>query len=292
MKKIVIDIGGTYIKWALISKEYEIEKKGKVPTDAFTIKAKGVIKKVADICKELEIETNNQIEGVSISMPGVIDSKSKKSLVPLNFIPDADQLDIGLEFAKHSRLRMEVLNDANAATLGEYHFGSLKDCDNSVLITLGTGIGAGIIVNGQLLLGHNFMSGEIGQHIVNGAKWENMASTRWLVLMSNLIKGETTLTGETVLQLSKSDPIIMEKYDEWMENIAIGLSNLIMILAPKKIAIGGGVSENENFNIERINQLVQEKSNIKIGNPTEIVKASLGNDAALFGAAKFLEVDK
>ncbi len=289
MKKIGIDIGGTYIKWALFDEDYQIIEKGKKETNAFTSKAKGVIKSVAEICNELEERHYKQIEGVGISMPGVIDSKEKRTLVPLNFIPEAEDINFGEEFSKHSNLRMEIVNDGNAAALGEFTKGSLKDTTDSLLMTLGTGIGAGIIINKKLFYGHNYSAGEVGQHKVNGAKWESIASTRWFVLICNFIKGESELSGEEILKLIETDEELKIEYLNWMENIAIGIANINMILSLEKISIGGGISENPKFNMDLLNELVEKHSVLKFDKPTKLVKAELGNDAGLIGAVKFLE---
>ncbi len=286
MKKIVIDLGGTHIKWAVI-KESTILEKGKENTEAFTLKARGVIKRIANICNKI-LESGrytNEISGVVISMPGAIDTKNMRTLVPLNFIPDVEEINIREEFNKHCSLKVNAINDANAAALGEYTFGSLKGAKNSVLVTLGTGIGAGVIINGKIYNGHNFAAGEVGQHKVKNMNWENIASTRWLVIISNFVKGTEKLNGEQIFSLIESDHEIRKEYENWLENIALGIVNINMILSPEKIAIGGGVSENELFSIDRIQTLVNELTPIKFEKPTRLVKASLGNEAALLGAS-------
>ncbi len=287
--KIVIDIGGTKIKWGLLDKEYQIIVKGDYITDAFDLKAKGVIKSVANKCNELLDNYGENIVGVVISMPGAIDSELGRTLVPLNFIPGVDKINIREEFNKVCKLKVKLINDANAAALGEYYFGSLKGYDNSMLVTLGTGIGAGIIINGKIFNGHNFVAGEIGQHIVNGSKWENIASTRWLTISANFLKGRQDLSGEEILELAKDDLDIKAEYNKWMNNLAIGFANIFQILSPEVIAIGGGISENELFDIELLNNLVKENLSLKMEKPPRLVRANLGNDAALFGAGKFFD---
>ncbi len=289
MYKISIDVGGTYIKWALIDEEYKIIKRGKEKTNAFTLKAKGVIKLLAEICNNLEKECPNQIIGVGLSIPGIIDSFKKEAVVAINYIPGAEDLNFAEEFGKYCDLRLEVLNDAKAATIGEFKFGSLKEHNDSIMVTLGTGIGSGIIINGKLHFGNNFSAGESGQHKTSDLKWEDNASTRWLVIISNFIKGDNTLNGENIMDLIKSDYEIQNEYMNWMNNIAQGMANLILILSPTRISVGGGISENENFDIDLLQELTNDKVGFDFQNKTEIVKATLGNDAGLLGIASWLQ---
>lgn len=286
--KIVVDMGGTKIKWAVIDKSYKIIEEGKEDTEAFTLKAQGVIERVGKLCEGLNAKYEN-VEGVVISMPGVIDSGNTKSLVPLHFIPAMDEIDIAKEFAKHCKLKILIINDANAAALGEYQSGSLKGCENSIMITLGTGIGAGIIIGGKLYLGHNFAAGEVGSQNVNGAKWENIASTRWLMITSSFITGFENASGDEILSQTQHNDELRNEYHTWLNNLAIGIANLILILSPQKISIGGGISENKLFDINLLDKLVKDKISISTGKEAIMTKATLGNKASMIGSAKFFD---
>lgn len=286
MKTISIDIGGTFIKWAVLDEKLNIVEKGKFETLAFSNKVNGIIKNVSEKANELK-EKYNDIFGMGISLPGAIDSNSGEVILETKNIPESQNVNIIEELSKHCEIPTKAINDANAATLGEKAVGSLKDSKNSVLITLGTGIGGGIIINDKIYQGSSFAAGEVGRHFSGEWRWEDAYSTRSLVNNLRLITGEDDYTTEKLLKLHKTNDTAKEQFDNWIVGIAKGISNLIYILNPDTLAIGGGISENSEITEDIIIKSVSKYVNPLILEKTKIVKATTGNDAALYGVALF-----
>ncbi len=292
MKIISIDIGGTFIKWGVIDKNFKILEKGKFKTDAFNIKTKGILKNVAEKINKLLDKHGGDIKGIGISIAGIVDSKTSKVLTPAVNLPESNNLIIIDELNKYlnKNLPIRVINDATAAALGEMEIGYLKNVNDGILITLGTGIGAGVIINGQIYEGGFYGAGEVGRHSINGITWEQDCSVRSLIMEISLLLDRKDLTGEEIFELKKINPLVNEIYEQWLLKIARGLANIIYILNPTKICLGGGIVQNENFKIEKIDEKL--KSMIlkhDIYKNVEILKAKLLNDAALYGVASWVK---
>lgn len=288
MKTISIDIGGTFTKWAVLDENLNIIKKGKFKTEALERKAEGIMKETASFINEL-VKEFPDVKAAGISVPGAIDSDNGVVVLATKNIPGSQDMNLGEEIGKYTKLPVKFINDANAAALGEKAVGSLKDAKNAVLITLGTGIGAGIIINGEIYQGSAYASGEVGRHYVGAERWEDQYSTRTLINNVNLMTGVTDLTGEKILKLydENTDKTVREQVDLWIYGVAQGVSNIINIVNPDTIALGGGISENSLVSEGLITEKLKDFVRPQILNKTKIVKAVTGNDAALYGVALF-----
>lgn len=199
-------------------------------------------------------------------------------------------------------------NDANAAALAEASVGGAKDRSSCVCVTLGTGVGGGIVLSGKLLTGFNGAAGEVGHHIVeaNGhlckcgmqGCWEAYASATGLVRMtreavekepgsglSELARERGAIDGRTAFDAAKSgDPAAQAVVDRYLLYVALGLVNLINILQPEAICIGGGIANEGPSLLDALRPLVAERVFQTDGTGTELVLATLGNDAGIIGA--------
>ncbi len=287
MKIIAIDIGGTFTKWAVLDENLTIIEKGKFETHALIIKMTKVFENAAKKVVHLNKKYNDVI-GVGISLPGIVNSKTSEILTETHNLPKSKGLYIKEEMKKYFDLPVEVINEANAAALGEVTNGEMEGYSSGILITIGTGIGMGIIINGKIYEGFSFAAGEVGRQNIDGRMWEYSSSTRAFIRNVKLFLGVNDLTGEEVLNLTKEDKIIKGIFNRWLNYISIGISNLINILDPEIVVIGGGVSENTMFDIE----VIKKKISFCLNNNTKaeeikIVKTSKGADSSLYGAAKF-----
>lgn len=289
MKILSFDIGGTFIKWGIVdTKTYEIIENGKFPTDT----EKNTGEKIIDllVVKTQELVSELEIDGVGISMPGAIDSNKSIIVGATDNIPNSQGLNIQEIFnSKLPTIRVVVSNDVNVASLGELATGNLVGETNALMMTIGTGIGGAIIIDGKLYEGSSFLAGEIGRQFVLGKKWESIASTKALIEQMN-VAGVKLTTGEEVFERLESDPLVNKVYTQWLEYVSEGISNLIAILNPKTIVIGGGITEETKFCVEHIKEKLNNYLPIEFVNSITLRKAKLGNKAAIIGASKFWEM--
>lgn len=290
MKIAAYDIGGTFVKWAVLENGSIIEK-GKYDTEAEKNQAIGILKGVSENTGRLR-ESYNDISAIAVSVPGVIDSKTGIMLSATHNIPNSQGMNIKEELQKLTGLRVSVINDANAATLGEMAKGTLKDVQTGVVVTLGTGIGGGIIVNGKIHQGHFYSAGEVGRHIVEGNTWERQFATKPLVESARKYLNVDHIRGEDLIEQSRHDAGLREIYEKWLDGVGQGLANIINIINPEAIALSGGITENEDFLIDVVREHVGKYVNPEILEATKINKTSSGNDAALFGAELFALEDQ
>lgn len=293
MKYIVFDVGGTSVKWAIMDGNFKIIKKDRFPTDILKIQTTGLMVKLGMFIKDIEKKYGN-INGIAIGMPGVVDPVTTKIIGATPNLPGSQNLDIKKELSKFTKTKNIIVhNDANLAAMGEYVKGSMKGTNNSLLITIGTGIGSGLILNGELFLGANNWAGEVGRQFIKSQKWESIASTKALLNYVKEVTGKEMDGVEVTAKLKQKDEAITEIYHAWLDNLSQGLYNIIQVLNPETIALGGGISESPEFKMKKLKQVIMTyTSNKELINSTRIVKATLGNDAALYGAAAMLYKNK
>lgn len=305
-----VDVGGTNIKIGLV------DIKGTILADNFirTDKSKdykGILDDiVADIkllCNEAGVDYHD-IGGIGVGVPGVVDSRTGTVSYSANLGWRDVPLVHGLEVA--SGIRAEAANDANCAAWGEYKFGSCRSMDNVILITLGTGVGSGIIIDGRLFDGVASAGGEAGHMIIVkdgkqcncGLKgcWECYASASALIsqteeamkkypdsILRDIAEKEGKISGRTAfIAAEKGDEAGKEVVENYIDYIATGLINLGNIFHPNAIIIGGGVSNEGAALIEPLEEKVNAGLLASEHNPkVRIIGASLGNKAGLIGAA-------
>ena len=308
--KIGIDIGGTTIIGGVVDADGKIIIKKSIPT--LPERENGLI--VADIialCKSLisdkSILTKN-IQSIGIGSAGIIDPQRGIVINAANLgfmnVPLGDMLKAELDYPIH------IDNDANCAALGESTFGAAKGSKNSVTVTLGTGIGGGIVADGSIYSGSFFGAGEVGHHIICfdgelcncGLKgcWEVYASANALIrdtikvaksnpksLINTLTDGDINkvVAKTTFDAASLGDETAKAVVERYIDYLCVGLINIVNILQPEVVVIGGGVSGQGNvliFMIENRMDKLTSLSDIK----TKFVIAELGNDAGVIGAAQ------
>lgn len=303
-----IDIGGMTVKGILTDKDGRILSDGSVPTDS----NKGADVMCANIVKLIDglIERGKTdkslIVGAGVGCPGIIDSKNGVVVFAGNLglknYPLAD------EIAKSTGLKVKLTNDANAAALGEAKFGSGKKYKNSILVTLGTGVGGGIVIDGELFEGGKSAGTEIGHTVIveNGKKctcgrrgcFEAYASATALMEQtrdamegnrnSEMWKGYDldTVTGKTPFAYYDRDLTAKLVVDKYISHLACGIINLANIFRPEVVMLGGGVSEQGEVLTRPLQKILD--SELMGGTeyaPVKVVKAELGNKAGAYGAA-------
>ena len=315
MYRIGIDLGGTNIAAGLVNEEYRILYKGSVPTNADRPAAE-IVDDMAALCQKLCADAGialADVDAIGIASPGAVDHDAGvvtyANNLPFTNLPICAML---AERTGVSNIHTE--NDANAAAWGEAVAGAARGTTNSVMITLGTGVGGGIIIDGKVYSGFNYAGGELGHMVIEkdgvpcscGRRgcWEAYSSATALIRMTREKMEECKQTGrETLLfalaeqkgkvsgktafdAMRAGDEAGREVVDTYLGYLATGLANMINIFRPEIISIGGGVAnERENLLRPLIPLVGAEQYGGDLSNDTRIVIAELGNDTGIIGAA-------
>lgn len=316
MYTLGVDLGGTNIAIGLCDSELKILDKSSVPTKADR-QPELIIKDMADLAARI-LERNklsvSDIEYVGIAAPGTVNSVTGTveyaNNLPFFKFPIANVFKSFLPVS-----RVIVANDANAAALAEALAGAAKGTKNSVMITLGTGVGGGVIINGKIFDGGvNCAGAELGHTvIVSGGRqcscgrlgcWEAYSSATALTAMTKEKMTELKLKGERTMlfdiaekdgkvsartsfkAMKMGDAAGREIVDKYIHYLAEGITNMINIFQPEVLSIGGGVcNERENLTVPLIKIVTRDQYTRTNPNKTRIVTAELGNDAGIIGAA-------
>lgn len=311
MYYIGVDLGGTNIAIGIVNEKGDLLIKDSVPTNA-NREADDIIRDMAALCLRL-IDAKGlsvgDIEYAGIATPGTADHDNgvvvyANNLPFLNY-PLAAKLS---EFTGIKKVLIE--NDANAAAKGEAACGAAKGYNSSVMITLGTGLGGGIIIDGKVYSGFNYAGGELGHTVieVNGLPcscgrkgcWEAYSSATGLINMTKVKLEETKdtvmhervakdgkVSGRTAFDCMRlGDKAAKEVVDKYIYYLAMGVTNIINIFQPEVLVIGGGICNEKNYLTDPLVKIVEtEQYTRNSKNKTQIRIAKLGNDAGIIGAA-------
>ena len=284
MNILAIDIGGTMIKYGLVSSDGEILSTDKIETEA----EKGlenILNKIDNIFKKYK--ENNPV-GIAVSGTGQINGMIGKVIGGNPIIPNWIGTNLVKILEEKYNLPAVLENDVNCVALGEKWIGAGKDLINFICLTIGTGIGGGIILNNQLFRGENFVAGEFGHILIKKGEFEQFASTTALI---RLVKERTgkTLNGKEIFDLEKKEIVeYQEVISEWIENLTDGLSSIVYCFNPANIILGGGVIGQGEALINRIKNSLFKKIGLQFKEKLNIIQAKLGNNAGMIGASYLL----
>lgn len=284
MNILAIDIGGTMIKYGLVSSDGEILSTDKIETEA----EKGlenILNKIDNIFKGYK--ENNPV-GIAVSGTGQINGIIGKVIGGNPIIPNWIGTNLVKILEKKYNLPAVLENDVNCVALGEKWIGAGKDLSNFICLTIGTGIGGGIILNNQLFRGENFVAGEFGHILIKKGEFEQFASTTALI---RLVKERTgkILNGKEIFDLEKKEIVeYQEVISEWIENLTDGLSSIVYCFNPANIILGGGVIGQGEPLINRIKNSLFKKIGPQFKEKLNIIQAKLGNNAGMIGASYLL----
>ena len=299
MYYICIDIGGTSIKYGVLSEKGEIFIDGTVSTKV-TEKENFILSDVKKLVRNILDEYENyEIKGICVSTAGVVNPEKGEIAYAGPTIPKYTGTKIKEELEKEFSISCEVENDVNCAGLGEYWRGAGKGSKSMVCLTIVTGIGGSVILDGKLLNGIGYTAGEIGYMDVNGSYIQNIASSKYLVEKVQKEKVEKegitdAITGVDIFELAKKgDEICIAGINEIISNLAVGVRNIIYLLNPEVIVIGGGITAQKEYLEEKIRKEVNDGMISDMFRKTRIELAQQGNQAGLLGALyNFLNKNK
>lgn len=311
MYRIGVDLGGTNISAGVIDDKLEIIGRGKLKTNC-PREAELIL---ADVAKAVELAAADagigmkDVVSIGIGTPGSVNKTT-------GYIEYANNLDFDKVPAKQileARLKKTVYldNDANCAALGEAVAGVGRGVSSFVAITLGTGVGSGIVIDGKIVTGVNDGAGEMGHMVIvaDGERctcgrrgcWERYASATALIQqtkdamhhdmdskMWELVGGDINrVSGRTSFDAMRAgDKTAKKVVDKYIFYLAVGIINIVNALQPEIICIGGGIGhEKENLLVPLRKYVARERYSIHADRQTEILSAQLGNDAGIIGAA-------
>ncbi len=311
MYRIGVDLGGTNISVGVVDGDFNIIGRGVIPTNA----PRPAEEIFADIAKTIEMAIDDagvnmdEISVIGVGTPGSVDKETGyidySNNLKFDKVPARDILQ-GL-----TSKPCYFANDASCAALGELYAGAGKGCKNLVAVTLGTGVGSGIVINGQIFRGSNSAGGEIGHTVIvvdgvpcncgrNGC-WESYASATALIRqtkqamennpdskMWNCAGGKLeNVNGRTAFDAMRmGDSVAKEVVDKYIYYVAVGVINIINVYQPEVLCIGGGICNEGETLLAPIRQYNETERYSKYAkNQTQICKAVLGNDAGIIGAA-------
>jgi glucokinase len=311
MYYIGIDLGGTNIAVGLVDEEGKIIHKDSVPT-LNEREYPEIIKDMAMLSLKVIEDSGvslKEVKSIGIGSPGTPNSE-EGILVYANNLKFRN-VPMRAEIQKYIDLPVYLDNDANVAALAESVAGACKGARHSVTITLGTGVGTGVVIDGKVYSGFNNAAAEMGHMVivVDGEQctcgrkgcWEAYASATALIrqtkkaavanpdsLINKLVDGDLSKINAKVPfdAARQGDRVGLQIVEEYMKYLAEGLANVINIFQPEIIAIGGGISKEGEYLLAPLRKLVSERIYTVEGVPqTRIVAAQLGNDAGIVGAA-------
>ncbi len=308
---IGIDLGGTFIKGGIVDDAGNILVSDKVPTES-EFGAGRVAANIAGLCQMLLKTANlsaSDVEGIGMGVPGMIDSKNGVVIYSNNL--GWEDFAIVDETQKLTGLPVKIANDANVAALGETKFGCGKAYSNTILITLGTGVGGGIVIDNKLFEGNRSAGAELGHSVIvaggeqctcgrKGCLEAYASATALIRDTKRAMEADKTckmweigslenVTGKTAFDYYAVDRGAKQVVDNYIEKLGVGLTNLANEFRPEAIILGGGVCAQGDTLVNPLQAFLDKELFAgKKGPQVKILIASLGNSAGILGAAALL----
>ncbi len=308
MYKIGIDVGGMSIKGGLV-KGGEIVHKLVVKTDAQggeNVLVEDITKLVNDLAIEGKINLN-EVDTLGIGFPGVVTNRGTVTCVNLGLKDSPIEQKLKDKF---ENIRVAIGNDANVAALCEYAYGSMKGYNSGIMITLGTGVGGGVIINDKLIIGANGVGAEIGHTIIgenyydcncgNNGCFETFCSATAIIKYAQKLVEEgreTTISSRCENNINnitakmifeeyrRNDKVAIEVIERFKKYLAKGLANIVNFVDPDVICIGGGVSNANDIVLENLEDRIKNHLPFKETKIADLVIAKFKNDAGILGAS-------
>lgn len=308
-----VDLGGTGVKSGIVNQFGEIIIKSTIKTDPghdYRVIMHDIANQLKDLATRANISMDN-IVGVGIGSAGAINSQQGRVdyWSNLNWV----EVPVVAELAKYIDLPIKITNDANAAALGEHIFGSGREFHDTVFITLGTGVGGGVIIENKLFEGNESKGAELGHMVIRGggelctcgrrgcleayasatalirdtkvAMKKDKTSMMWQFVYGDLNK----VDGRTPFECAKmGDYTAKRVVDDYIEYLGEGLCNFINIFRPQAIILGGGICAQGEFLTTPLRRFMRDYSYGGESPKVELRVAELGNDAGLIGAASLI----
>lgn len=308
---IGVDLGGTNIAIGLVDEEFRLVYEKSMPTRSER-SPEEVIGDIIAVIKEVMDKSYKEVKAIGIGIPGIAEPSTGNVILCVNL----RWANIPLKSILEHELNIPVFidNDATVAAVAEYKAGAMKNVTSGVMLTIGTGIGGGIISEGKVIRGFNGIASEVGHMIVgenfyncncgrNGCL-ETFASSTALInyakkliqqgnktIIIDMVKGDLEqINGKIIFESAKlGDFVANEAVDRLVRYLAIGINNIAAVIDPEIFVIGGGIASAGQFLLEKVKIAAQEYKYIKAMPIGDIVLAEFNNDAGIIGAAALCE---
>lgn len=279
---IAFDIGGTQIKYGIVSEIGRVVKRKTVATEIH-LGGEQIIQKLIYVSKKIMNE--HTIAGIGISTAGIVDINKGIVTGGADHIPGYSTIPIIDRLQEILKVPVSIDNDVNCAAFGEKWNGSVRGKENFIMLTIGTGVGGAIFIDGELYRGHSFSAGEWGNMLIEGKTFEEVASISGLIRLVRKYKGKGEWNGRTIFEwYDKGDREVAQAVGIFFKHLAIGISNLAYIFNPETIIIGGGITDRGKEFLKEVKEEVSKYLNQEIYNNCEIELAQNGNCAGMIGA--------
>lgn len=284
-KYVSIDIGGTAIKYGLIDETGKILCKDQMKTEA----EKGgpaILEKAVGIVERF-LKEEEKIAGICISTAGMVNTKKGEIFYAAPLIPNYTGTKFKETMETKFGVPCEVENDVNCAGLAEYVSGASRGSEAAVMLTIGTGIGGNLIINGKVFHGFSGSACEVGYMHMEGGDFQTLGAASILTKKAAVLKcqPEERWDGLRIFEeAKKGDAICNRVIDEMVDVLGKGISNICYVVNPEVVVLGGGIMAQEEFLKEKIEKAVNKYLVSSIAEHTKIVFAQHRNDAGMLGA--------
>lgn len=310
MYYIGIDLGGTGIKAGVVDENGKIIHKDSVPTQSerhYSEIMKDMAMLSLKVVKDAGLDISD-IKSIGIGSPGTPDCKEGVLIYANNL--KFRNVPVRTEIQKYIDLPVYLDNDANCAALAESVAGAAKGTDHSITITLGTGVGSGVVINRKIYSGFNYAAAELGHNVIvadgelctcgRRGCWEAYASATALIkqtqiaanrhpdsLVNKLVDGDASkIDAKTAFDAAKQgDEAGKNIVDQYIKYLAAGLVNVINAFQPQVVVVGGGVCKEGDYLLNPVREILAKENYSKEGPHTQLKVAQMGNDAGIVGAA-------
>lgn len=285
-KYISIDIGGTEIKYGLLSGDGEFLEHSQTPTEA----EKGgtyLVGKIETIVSRF-LKNNSQILGIAVSSAGMVDPVLGRIIYANSNIPGYTGTEIKKRMEEVFHLPCEVENDVCCAAIAEYVSGAAVNCSPVLCLTVGTGIGGCVLTDGKVLHGYSYSAGSLGYfHMPDGKGFEETGSVTALVRKVAERKNEKAVewNGKRIFaEAMAEDEVCIRAIDEMVDVLGLGIANACYLVNPEVVVLGGGIMRQEEYLLPKIQEALERWLIPQVASKTALRTAVHHNEAGMLGA--------
>jgi len=303
-----VDIGGTKIAAGIVNETGQVLARAECPTDSARSFADGLAR-ISAMLRETAAQVGGELRGIGIGCTGPVNPQAG-TLGHIEFLPEWSGANLVAELEREFSVTAAIENDADAAALGEAAWGAGQGAHSFIYITVSTGIGGGLVIDGQLYRGVDGAHPEIGHHVIDpsgplcfcGAYgcWESLASglalARWLNALPStssgsgsspeLVEGESLDARSICAAADRGDPRALAAVAREAHYLGLGLANLITLFIPDVIALGGGLMNSRHLFWGKIQETIRANCGLVPFEKVRLVPAALGPETGLAGAAQ------